>query len=573
MCGIFGYIGKDSAVARVIDGLKHLEYRGYDSAGIAGLKDGELVVEKHQGKINQLEKASQDLHLDIAIGHTRWATHGIPNDVNAHPHHDERHTLAVVHNGIIENYVELKQVLNAPLLTETDTEVVAALAAQNYHGDLHEMLQKTIPLLEGSFALAMVHKDHPDTLLAIAYQSPLAVGRKRKTGELFLSSDPNTFADDETEVYFLADCESAILHNGTIDLKDAKGNVLIKEPAKITSNLSAKDKKSHETFMHKEIFEQTEAIQATLDEFKSHDLTKYAPITFIGCGSSFHAGRIGASLVETHLGIPSRSIIASEFRYSDYRSQPNELFIAISQSGETADTLAAIELVKDNPRLGICNVPHSSLTRLVSDTLYLKAGPEISVCSTKAFSAQVALLSDLILGQESVAPLPTLIDQALKLEPKIRLMAEKYARFNQVFFLGRQLMYPTAMEGALKLKEISYVNANAYPAGELKHGPIALVNPSLAIVGLLGSKKTYEKTVSNIMEVKARGGQILLFAPENSKEIEFITEDVIYLPEVDDALAPIPYSVALQLFAYHVALLRGTDIDQPRNLAKSVTVE
>ncbi|MCH9613769.1 MAG: Glutamine--fructose-6-phosphate aminotransferase [isomerizing] [Chlamydiia bacterium] len=567
MCGIFAYIGEKDAKETCLNGLKHLEYRGYDSAGIAGLRDGKLSILKRPGKLLELQNACQSAHFDQAISHTRWATHGKPNEQNAHPHIDKRRKVAIVHNGIIENYRELDKQFSLEKHSETDSETIAALAAHFDEGDMRALAIDTFSKLSGAYALVLLHEDHPDTFVAAAHESPLAIGVNGK--EIYIASDPNTFLGEDLTVYFLRDGEFAIAKPGSLELFRADGTPIQKEGKAFASDPVSISKGGYPHFMLKEIHEQAEAVQRTLYHAKAFDLTAFASITILGCGTSYHAAMIGKQLIEKHLRIPVRVSIASEFRYSDPIISPDELVIAISQSGETADTLAALRLCgKAKQTLGICNVKHSTLSREADEMLFLEAGPEVSVCSTKAFTCQIATLLSLV--HEDYHTLPHAINQVLAQEAEIEKLAMQYSDYQDFLFLGRQHMYPSALEAALKLKEISYVNANAYPAGELKHGPIALVNPKMVVIGLLGHEETTEKVESNLMEVKARGAKVITFGPQGNY---YMADSSIALPKVDCDLSPIPYAIATQLFAYYFAKLRGTDIDQPRNLAKSVTVE
>lgn len=567
MCGIFAYIGDKDAKEMCLKGLKHLEYRGYDSAGIAGINNGKLTLLKRPGKLIELQNACQSIHFDQAISHTRWATHGKANEKNAHPHLDKESKVAIVHNGIIENYRELDKAYGLEKHSDTDSETIAALAAFFDRGDLRALAIDTFSKFSGAYALVLLHKDHPDTFVAAAHESPLAIGVNGK--EVYIASDPNTFLGEDLTVYFLQGGEFAIVKPGVLDLFRADGTPIQKEGKAFASDPVAISKAGYPHFMLKEIHEQAEAVQRTLYHSKPFNLSSYGRITIIGCGTSYHAALIGKQLIEKHLRIPVRVSIASEFRYSNPIICPDELIIAISQSGETADTLAALRLCGNAKKtLGICNVKHSTLSREADEMLFLEAGPEVSVCSTKAFTCQLATLLSLI--HEDYQSLPHAINQVLAKETEIEKLALDYNCYEDFLFLGRQHMYPSALEAALKLKEISYVNANAYPAGELKHGPIALVNHKMVVIGLLGHEETAEKVESNLMEVKARGAKVIVFGP---KSHYYMADSVITLPKVDCDLSPIPYAIATQLFAYHFAKLRGTDIDQPRNLAKSVTVE
>jgi len=608
MCGIFGYIGPDNSAQICLDGLKKLEYRGYDSAGLVGVANGQLRYWKEVGKIRVLEQAwvSDPAPLSLAIAHTRWATHGKPSRENAHPHFDQHNRVAVVHNGIIENHRALREMLKSSgvqFSSETDTEVIAQLIAHFYEGDITAATQKAISLMQGFWGIAVVHQDHPDKIIASSRENPLAIAFK--AGEAFLSSDPNAFHSSDLDVLFLRNDELAVIQADRVEVFDPTSSQITKTPEKLGLENYTRSKGDFEHFMLKEIFEQPQTLQQALHnrfieefgtvEFENFNLTpqdlqSIRRILILGCGTSWHAGCIAASLFEDKARIPSHAEIASEYRYKNPVVSENTLVIAISQSGETLDTIAAIREVKQKGSkvLAICNVRNSTLTREADATVFLRAGPEISVCSTKAFTSQITVLSLLALlmgrqrhldkeeGQSFLADLrslPSLVQQVLDQHLIIASLARKYSQYDHFFFLGRHYMHTTSLEAALKLKEITYLNATGYPAGEMKHGPIALVDSSLPIIGLCGNRKTLEKTLSNLTEVKSRGAPILAFAFEGTPDIETIADDVIYLPLCSDEIAPVPFSVATQLFAYYVAKERGTDIDHPRNLAKSVTVE
>lgn len=610
MCGIFGYVGKKDPVKICIDGLKQLEYRGYDSAGVAGVYQGMIRFCKEAGKIANLEKKilEEHLKLDCAIGHTRWATHGKPTDQNAHPHFDEKSTLALVHNGIIENYNQLRDQLkekNVRFFSETDTEVIAHLIAQFYHGDLLGAVQKILPLLHGSFAIAIVHSNHPGQIVAAARESPLSIGYDDRHSESIISSDPNAFLSSTPNVMFLKGDETALVEAGKIRIFDSKAKAVEKKIERLESSFHAPSKEGFEHFLLKEIHEQSSTVQkATIgrlnDEttrieferflFSDEFLKSVRNIWLIGCGTSAHAGWIGTLFFEDLARLKASVEIASEARYQNPLLTSDTLVIAISQSGETADTIAAMREAKRRGCLvlGVCNVVNSTLSREADSTIFLKAGPEMSVCSSKAFSSQIAVLalfalhlarlkgmgeSDMRSYFSHFRKISGHIQQVLEQSSLLQKIAKKYARYDDFFFMGRRYMVPTCLEAALKLKEISYVNANGYPAGELKHGPIALINENFPVVAFCSNEQTIDKIVSNLMEVKARGAPILAFAPENLNSIRGIADDVFWLPRAIDPFAPFASVVAGQLFAYYIAKERGCDIDQPRNLAKSVTVE
>jgi glucosamine--fructose-6-phosphate aminotransferase (isomerizing) len=612
MCGIFGYMGNDNALFLCIEGLKKLEYRGYDSSGIAGVKDNKIFICKEIGNVSMLERAIQqfDIELHSAIAHTRWATHGKPSVINAHPQLDEHQTLAIVHNGVIENYALLRAMLKEKgvlFSSETDTEVIAQLIAYHYQGDFLRAVRVAIAQLEGSYAIAVIHKDHPDRMIAVAKDSPLIIGFAKAGNEFFIASDSNAFSREGLELYYLANGEMADLKKGappaffnrsgeSID-KIGKHHVLIE---------NAISKEQFEHFMLKEIFEQVRTIKdafinrfdeerktAYFEEIKFdlEELKKIEHIIILACGTSYHAACIAAYLLESSAHVSSRAEIASEFRYRDSVIFPNTLVIALSQSGETADTLAAVRLMKGkNTRiLALCNIRGSTLEREADATILLKAGPEVAVASTKTFTSQLTVLYLITLlfarlrGLEEeqarllfkkLYEIPAQVIEVLNHAGEVEAIAKKYAHYENFFFLGRGILYPTALEAALKLKEVSYINAAAYPAGEMKHGPIALLGPKVPVVIFCANKRLQPKIMSNLMESKARGAPIIVFGWKEFKgEIAPVANDVVWIPKTSDSLAPILLSVAAQLFAYYTAKERGASIDQPRNLAKSVTVE
>lgn len=608
MCGIFGYTGSQNAIQIALKGLKLLEYRGYDSSGIAGIKHGELVSFKTVGKISVLEALIDPYKdsLPIAIAHTRWATHGSITQNNAHPQYDTHHTLALVHNGIIENYAHLKDFLKQQgfsFRSETDTEVIANLIAYFYEGDLRKAVQKAISMLEGAYAVAVIHRDYPNTIVAFARECPLIIGIGNQ--EAFLSSDPNAFADQTQEVIFLQHGEVAVITAEKVEVYGDNQDPLHKPPQKINSEMVSTSKGEFEHFTLKEIHEQPQSIRQALSgrcneeygtafletlQFSAQELLSVQRILILACGTSWHAGYLGAYLLEDCARIPVQVEISSEFRYKNPIIPPGTLVIAISQSGETADTIAAVRELKakGSQILAICNVNSSTLVRESHSTLFLHAGPEIGVCSTKAFTSQVTVLALFALymarmrhmtkkeGREFITALkqiPEQVQQILDQSPHIQSIAKRYAPYENFFFIGRNYMYPTALEGALKLKEISYINANAYAAGEMKHGPIALINPECPTMVLCANSLTQDKISSNMMEVKARQGKVIAIYKEGQEALAELADDKIQVAAMLDRLVSIPVSVALQLFAYYIAIERKTNIDQPRNLAKSVTVE
>ncbi|ADI37788.1 glutamine--fructose-6-phosphate transaminase (isomerizing) [Waddlia chondrophila] len=608
MCGIFGYVGKKNSVKIAIEGLKRLEYRGYDSAGIAGVSSGQLFACKEVGKVAILETIVEkaDISLDAAIAHTRWATHGKPSGLNAHPHLDTLHSLAVVHNGIVENHDTLRRHLmqqGVAFESETDTEVIAHLVSSFYEGDLLKAVKETIPLLEGSFAIALVHKDYPDQIIAVAHESPLVIGIGED--EAFISSDSHAFISHTREVVFLSNSEIAVVTPDKLEIFNTSLQQIQKEREILSIEAEEISKKGYQHYTLKEINEQPQSIRnallsryfedygtAVFEEltFDVNELLSIQRVLILACGTSWHAGCVGSYLIEDMARIPVQVEISSEFRYKNPIVPPGTFVVAVSQSGETADTIAALRELKAKAVkvLGICNVHSSTLARECDCTIFLKAGPEIGVCSTKAFVSQVVVFSlfSLLLarmrhmskadGQEFIQALKVLPEQVQKVlnqADAIQSLAKKYAKYDNFFYLGRHYMFPTALEGALKLKEISYINANGYPAGEMKHGPIALIGPDCPTVAFCANRLTYDKLLSNLMEIKSRSGPIIAISEEGSAGIDSIADDVIWVPASRDEIAVVPTTVAAQLFAYYVALERGEDIDQPRNLAKSVTVE
>lgn len=592
MCGLYGYIGENDALKTCILGLEQLEYRGYDSTGIAGILDGKIAVCKEIGKLSNLKEKLTLKRLEIAIGHTRWATHGKVTNQNAHPHQDFQNSIALVHNGIIENCDALREQLQKQgvrFVSETDTEVIVNLISKHYESNLVEAVQKSLPFLKGHFAIALVHKAHPSEIVAAARECPLSIGFDDAKTESIISSDPNAFLGKPLNIIFLRGDEIARVQKGTVTLFDKELNPILKKTERLDGTLSAPSKEGFEHYMLKEILEQPSTIQkALLGRFEegevqfeglSKEIRTAKSVCFIACGTSAHAGTIGALFLEDFAGIPAQCEIASEARYRIFSK--DTLLVAISQSGETADTIAAVREAKKRGHkvLGICNVKNSSLTRETDGCIFLKAGPEMSVCSTKAFSSQIAVLYLFALYMagkgdiDELKKVPEQIERVLEVSPRIEHIAKKYSQYDNFFFMGRRYMVPTCMEAALKLKELSYVNANGYAAGELKHGPIALIDAHFPVIAFCANQQTEEKIVSNLQEVKARGAPILALAPENLKFLTKIADDVIWLPQTTDPLAPFPSTVAGQLLAYYIAKERGCDIDQPRNLAKSVTVE
>lgn len=610
MCGIYGYIGKKNCLKTMLRGLKQLEYRGYDSSGIAGVFNGKLLYFKEAGKITLLEEKilTNPPKLDIAIGHTRWATHGKPTNINAHPQLDQNKSIAIVHNGIIENFLVLRKMLENKgysFQSDTDTEVIAQLISFYYKKDLKKAVQRSLRILKGNFAIAVIHKDHPDQIVVCARENPLSIGFNDKHTESIISSDPNAFLGKTLNVIFLKNDEIGVIQSNKIEIFDKKLHPVTKPTERLDAEYSIPSKEGFEYFMLKEIYEQPLAVQRAMmgrysEEYATAEIEQlpFTPkellatkhILIIACGTSWHAGMIGAAMLEDKARIPTQAEIASEIRYKNPLISNETLVIAISQSGETADTIAAVREAKAKGAkvLGICNVKNSTLTRESDSCIFLKAGPEISVCSTKAFTSQIMVLTLFALYMarlrhmtkeeglsmiQELKKIPLRMKQTLEKAEQIKEITYKYAHYEHFLFMGRRYMYATCLEAALKLKEISYVNANGYPAGEMKHGPIALIHPDHPVIAFCANKQTYDKMLSNLMEVKARGGPILAIVPTGYTGIESIADDIIWIPNTSDETAIFPSTIVGQLIAYYIAERRGSDIDQPRNLAKSVTVE
>jgi len=609
MCGIFGYLGKKNSIVMCIDGLKALEYRGYDSAGIAGITSKGIEAVKQVGPLKDLENklSSTPLDLKAAIAHTRWATHGKATEENAHPHFDEERTLALVHNGIIENHREVKHFLQSQgiqFYSDTDSEVIAKLISYHYQGDLPGAVAASLKELKGLWAIAVIHQDYPEAMVVASHGTPLAVATS--TDETFISSDVNAFSSPANKLFFIKSHELAYLTPGHIQTfdYDLKPLQALDEP--FNQQRVTMSKMGFEHYMQKEIFEQPLTLEATLKNrlFSDHvvldELTSLVPfiqktrrVVFIGCGTSWHAGLGASLLLERLTSLPTSAVIASELRYNEVNYPLDTLFIAISQSGETMDTLSAVKDLRNKGHevIALTNVPYSSIEKVSSVTLHLHAGPEISVCSTKAFTSQLTLatllslkisfLNTYSIGKNrydlailsALAQLPNLAKAVLAQKDRIAQIASSYAQFEKFFFLGRQDMYITALESALKLKEISYAQATAYPGGEMKHGPIALIDEELLTIALLGHEATLEKMQSNLMEIHSRSGPLVILAPQNTEGLADICSDILELPSCHDSLASIPYAIACQLFAYYIAQAKGCPIDKPKNLAKSVTVE
>ncbi len=607
MCGIVGYAGPREAAKVLLGGLSRLEYRGYDSAGVAIIQGDGLSIAKRVGKLVNLANALETTPLpgQVGIGHTRWATHGRPSEENAHPHTDCTGRLSVVHNGIIENYLDLRTELSANghvLTSETDTETIAHLIEAYYEGDLLDAVRKATRKLEGSYALAITHADHPDTIVAARRDSPLIIGKGE--GENLVASDIPAVLEYTREVVALHDNEVAIVTADSIEVFDAQGERAELECMHVEWDLEAAEKGGFEDFMLKEIYEQPKALRETLrgrmidGEVQLSELAmtpeqvlSLSRVFIIACGTSYHAGIVAKALIEKWARMPVEIQVSSEFRYNDPIVDDETLVVAITQSGETADTLAGVREARERGAkvIAITNVVGSRVTRESDGVLYTHAGPEIGVAATKTFTAQIAALTVLALKLAQVkgtlspeqighlwnelGEVPDIVEGILAGIDTIEACANEYTNATSSLFLGRGIGVPVAMEGALKLKEISYIHAEAYPAGEMKHGPIALVTEELPVVVVATQGHTYEKVVSNIQEVRARGARVIAVATAGDTDIERQAEHVLTIPPVSESLSAIPASIPLQLLAYYIAKKRGCNVDQPRNLAKSVTVE
>ncbi len=607
MCGIIGYIGYRNATPILLEGLYRLEYRGYDSAGIAILSDSRIKVVKTAGKIKDLEKLvkEEDMIGSSGIGHTRWATHGSPTDANAHPHLDKTGRFAIVHNGIIENYKELKSELQTEgvhFTSETDTEVIVQLISKYYSGNLEEAVARTLKRLDGSYAIAVLSTEEPRKLVAARLGSPLVLGVGE--GEMFLASDVPAILPYTRKVVYVEDREIVVIEESSWWVFDINGNYKTKQIYFVDWDSSMVSRGGYKHYMLKEINEQGSVVRNTLKgrlkennidlselEIEKELIHNIDKIFIVACGTSYHAGLVGKHLFERWAKIPTEVDIASEFRYRDPMISPKSLTIAISQSGETADTLAGLReaKAKGSFSIALANVQGSTITREAHRTLYLKAGPEIGVASTKAFTAQLSALYLLALWFADVRntisetqkeaiirelwQLPYHIEACLAFAPQVKELAQKYYHYSNFLYLARGINYPIAMEGALKLKEISYIHAEAYAAGEMKHGPIALIDELMPVLVLVPRDRLYAKVLSNIQEAKARKAKLIAVATEGDDAIKSFATDILYVPEVPEEFYPIVNVIPLQLFAYYVADILGREIDQPRNLAKSVTVE
>jgi len=611
MCGIVGYIGDKQAFPILIKGLKRLEYRGYDSAGVA-LLNGNTILYKRKGKVSDLEAyiGDQSVKGNIGMGHTRWATHGVPNDVNAHPHQSFNKKFIVIHNGIIENYARLKEKLltnGYEFISETDTEVLANLIEFIYlkGGITAEMaVRLALSKVVGAYGLVVMCKDEPDKLIAARKGSPLVIGIGQ--GEYFLASDATPIVEYTKSVIYMNDGDVAVIQKNELKLKTIDNEELTPKIQELSLDIGEIDKMGYDHFMLKEIYEQPKSITDTFRGRINGDCTnihlgglhavwpnleKARRIIIVACGTSWHAGLVGEYLFEEFARIPVEVEYGSEFRYRNPIIYSDDVVIAVSQSGETADTLAAIRLAKAAGAMviGICNVVGSSIPRETDAGVYTHAGPEIGVASTKAFTAQVTVLTMIALnlarkkyqiGEEQynhlikeLTLIPEKIEKALEQNDHIKAISELYKDRNNALYLGRGFLFPVALEGALKLKEISYIHAEGYPAAEMKHGPIALIDKEMPVIIVATKDSSYEKIVSNIQEVKARNGIVIAVVTQGDDTIKKMADHVIEVPETPEYLAPLLTVIPLQLLSYHIAVMRGCNVDQPRNLAKSVTVE
>ena len=598
MCGIVGYSGPKEPLPILLGGLSRLEYRGYDSAGIAILNNNDLIVEKKEGKLSSLVQhlEGRTIKGNIGIGHTRWATHGVPSDKNAHPHSDNQNEFAIIHNGIVENYSEMKNELieqGYTFSSDTDTEVVAVELSKEWSGDLLETVLNVAKKLEGTYALVVTTVKQPDVIVAGRMMSPLVLGVG--DDEVFLASDSAAILEHTNKMIFLENGDFVKIENGHFELFDINKNKISREIQVIDWEVSEAEKGGHDHFMYKEILEQPEVIERTISgrlagiesdiPISKEEAQKFEKIWIVACGTAYHAGLFGKDLFEKVLGVPVSVELASEFRYREPIVGKNDLGIVISQSGETMDTIAATELLKENDAhvLAFVNVVGSSLARMADSVLYLHVGPEIGVASTKAYLGM--LIGQLLVAKhwdeenklnisyDEINELPKLIQETLNCEDQIKSLSKKISKKKDIYFIGRGLDYALAAEGALKLKEISYLHAEALAAGELKHGTLALIEDDTPVIVTASQNHLLDKTTSNVQEVIARGAYVISIGDNSSKKLEDISNEYVTLPTTSEVLSTIISIIPLQFIAYHVANLNGESIDQPRNLAKSVTVE
>lgn len=598
MCGIVGYSGPKEPLPILINGLSRLEYRGYDSAGIAISDGNKIIVEKKEGKLDVLKNHLKDSNIkgNLGIGHTRWATHGVPNDVNAHPHSDNSEEFAIIHNGIIENYAEIKKDLlekGFKFKSDTDTEVVAVELSRKWNGQLLKTVTDVAKTLEGTYALVVTTTREEGTIVAGRLMSPLVLGVGEN--EVFLASDSAAILEHTNKMIFLENGDFVEIKNGQYKLFDSELNEIEREIQEIDWEVSEAEKLGYDHFMYKEILEQSEVIERTISgrleknskeiPIKLDEASKYEKIWIVACGTAYHAGLFGKDIFEKVLGVPVSVELASEFRYREPIVGENDLGIVISQSGETMDTIAATELLKENGAhvLALVNVVGSSLARMADSVFYLHVGPEIGVASTKAYLGM--LVGQLLLAKHwdsankldvsfnEIAELPKLIEETMACEKQIKEISEIICKKNDIYFIGRGLDYALAAEGALKLKEISYLHAEALAAGELKHGTLALIEEGTPIIVTASQNHLLDKTTSNVQEVIARGAYVIAIGDNQSEKLENISDEYVTLPDSNEILTTVISIIPLQFIAYHVANLNGESIDQPRNLAKSVTVE
>ena len=606
MCGIVGYIGHGDTKEIILDGLKSLEYRGYDSSGMALISHGEIIVEKKTGKIQNLADSIKGkvFSSEIGIGHTRWATHGIPSDINSHPHYSMDKSTAVVHNGIIENYQTLRKELEKKgyvFASDTDTEVISHLIQEYYNGDILDTVIQVLKKLEGSYALGIVHKNHPDELICARQHSPLVIGAGEN--EKFIASDVSALLKHTKDVYYLEDGDIAVLKNNEIKIYDENKNPVKRDKKYIEWNIEQAEKCGYPHFMLKEIYEQPEAVRETIkkrvhngkadfsDIFTFEDIQNINKIYIVACGTAYHAGLIGQFALQKTAGVDSSSEVASEFRYSDPFIDEKTMAIFVSQSGETSDTLAAMKEAKKKGALtvAVTNVVGSTISREADKVIYTMAGPEIAVASTKAYVTQITVFYLLALyiaelrnyiSEETyknylneIENIPEKIKSVLENHEIIKETAEFFKDKTNGFYIGRGLDYKTALEGSLKIKEVSYIHTEAFPSGELKHGTIALIEDGTPVVVIATQKNLIEKSVSNIKEVKARGAYIITIGYENCENLKEVSDKFISIPDCNDIFAGFLSVIPLQLLAYYTSTAKGIDVDKPRNLAKSVTVE
>ncbi len=609
MCGIVGYIGDNEAVPVLLEGLSKLEYRGYDSSGMAVHNGSKLEVRKFKGRLSVLEEdiKKNPISSSIGIGHTRWATHGEPSTVNAHPHMDESGNIAVIHNGILENYMQLKEWLidehNIKFQSDTDTEVIVHLVGHYYDGDLLDAVNKAVEKMEGAYAIGVICKDEPDKIVAVRKDSPLIVGRGQ--GENYLASDIPAILKYTKEVYLIENDETVVLTKNDITIYDALLQEVKRDIYEVTWTADAAEKEGYEHFTIKEIYEQPRGIRETINRrltqddeivfegvhLTKQDLEKFKKIYIVACGTAYHAGLVGKRAIESLVGVPVEVDIASEFRYCNPFIDENTLFIAVSQSGETLDTLQSLREAKRRGAriMSIVNVVGSSVSRESDDVLYTWAGPEIGVASTKAFTTQLTMfyLLALYMGRlmerldddkyfavlNELKTIPESLADYLEHCANIQQLADEQFNNESVFFMGRGMDVDISFEASLKLKEISYINSFAIAAGELKHGTIALIEPGTLVVAIATQEDLFDKMLSNIKEVKARGAHVVAVVKQGDSEIHKVADQVIEIPKCSDLLAPLLSIIPMQLFAYYVSVARGNDVDKPRNLAKSVTVE